>query len=186
MTFKARRGTWMFWGGFVLGLLVLPVCAILGLRLFGGPNLERQSAPAPLTQPDISVAVSRKYLEQTIDGNPAFTHPVVELGAHPQGGAVLTLTVGYSFPIVGVQDVQTRSQITVSSGAIVVKTERAGLGEHGGLRLPGGLIERALSTIITTEINKRLDAQPLTLDIINVRATSEALLVDAALRQPGE
>ncbi len=181
------RWRWPFIAGIVVGLLGVPVVLVLGFALFGGTNAARRPAPAPANQPDLSILLSRGYLERALATNTQFRNPVIGLGRHPQGGAALTLTIGIDFPVIGIQDIQTQSQIIAENNQIVVITEQAGIGENGGVQVPGNLVERAISELITNEIEKRIQSNPsIIVDIVRVDATSDALQVDAALRQPGQ
>jgi hypothetical protein len=174
----------MFAAGLLAGLLALPILALLALALLGGGSDPRRSAAAPPTQPDLSVQLSRAYLERSLANNEQFHNPVIELGRHPLGGAALTLTVGLDFPLVGVRDVQTRSQVRAENNQLVVSTEQAGLGGSGQLPIPGGLIEGVISNLINNEIAKRLQSNPaIEVDIVHVDASAEALQVDAVIRQ---
>jgi hypothetical protein len=181
------RKRWPFIGGILVGLLGAPLLVLLLLLLFGGTNEARQPSPAPANQPDLSILLSKSYLERSLANNTQFSNPVIVLGRHPQGGAALTLTIGIDVPIIGVQDIQTRSQVIAKNNQVVVITEQAGLGENGQLQVPGSLLERAISELITNEIEKRIHSNPsIVIDIVRVDATSDALRVDAALRQPGQ
>ncbi|HYF61562.1 MAG TPA: zinc ribbon domain-containing protein [Herpetosiphonaceae bacterium] len=172
-----------FAAGLLAGLLGLPLLALLVLALVGG-GAPRRSAAAPPGQPDLSVRLSRAYLERSLANNEQFHNPVIELGRHPLGGAALTLTVGLEFPLVGVRNVQTRSQVRAENNELIVATEQAGLGAEGQLPIPGGLVERVISDMINSEIAKRLQSNPsIEVDIVHVDASAEALQVDAAIRQ---
>jgi hypothetical protein len=174
----------MFAAGLLAGLLALPILALLALALLDGGGGPRRSAAAPPTQPDLSVQLSRAYLERSLANNPQFHDPVIELGRHPRGGAALTLTVGLDFPLVGVRNVQTRSQVRAENNELIVSTEQAGLGGEGQLPIPGGLIEGVISNMINNEIAKRLQSNPaIAVDIVHVDASAEALQVDAVIRQ---
>ncbi len=182
-----RRKRWPFIAGIVVGLLGVPLVLLLGFALFGGTNEARRPSPAPANQPDLSILLSRGYLERALATNTQFRNPIIELGRHPQGGAALTLTIGIDFPVIGIQDIQTKSQIIAENNQIVVITEQAGVGENGRIQVPGNLVERAISELITNEIEKRIQSNPsIIVDIVRVDATSAALQVDAALRQPGQ
>jgi hypothetical protein len=181
---RPRRSWRMFAAGLLVGLLMLPILALLALATLGGGGEPRRSAAAPATQPDLSVQLSRAYLERSLANNAQFHNPLIELGPHPLGGAALTLTVGLDFPLVGVRNVQTRSQVRAENNELVVSTEQAGLGGAGQLPIPGGLIEGVLSNLITSEIARRLQSNPaIEVDIVNVDASAEALQVDAVIRQ---
>lgn len=178
-----RRPWRTFAAGLLAGLLALPILALLGLALVGGGE-ARRSAATPPGQPDLSVRLSRAYLERSLANNEQFHAPVIELGRHPLGGAALTLTVGLDFPLVGVRNVQTRSQVRAENNELIVTTEQAGLGGEGQLPIPGGLIEGVISKLINDEIAKRLQSNPaIEVDIVQVDASAEALQVDALIRQ---
>lgn len=180
---RPRRPWRPFIAGLLAGLLALPILALLALALAGG-GTSRRSAAAPPGQPDLSVQLSRAYLERSLANNEQFHNPLIELGRHPLGGAALTLTVGLEFPLVGVRNVQTRSQVRAENNQLVVSTEQAGLGGAGQLPIPGGLIERVISDLINSEIAKRLQSNPsIEVDIVQVDASAEALQVDALIRQ---
>jgi hypothetical protein len=182
-----RRKRWPFIGGILVGLLALPLVVALLLLLFGGTNAARQPSPPPANQPDLSILLSKSYLERSLANNTQFSNPVIVLGRHPEGGAALTLTIGIDLPVIGLQDIQTRSQVIAENNQIVVITQQAGLGENGQLQVPGNLLERAIGELITNEIEKRIQSNPsIVVDIVRVDATADALRVDAALRQPGQ
>ncbi len=181
------RWRWPFIAGILVGLLAVPLVVVVLFALFGGTNAARRPAPPPANQPDLSILLSKSYLERSLANNTQFSNPVIELGRHPQGGAAITLTIGIDFPVLGTQDIQTRSQIIAENNRIVVITEQAGLGDNGRLQVPGNLVERAISELITNEIEKRIQSNPsISVDIVRVDATADSLRVDAALRQPGQ
>lgn len=183
-----RQRRWLpFVGGVVVGLFGIPVVAVVLLALLGGTNAARQPTDPPSNQPDLSILVSKSYMERSLANNPQFRNPVIILGNHPQGGAALTLTMGIRLPLVGVQDIQTRSQVLAQNNKLVVITQQAGLGDNGRVRIPGNLVERAISELMTDEIEKRLQSNPsIVVDIVRVAAKTDALQVDAALRQAGK
>ena len=183
---KKRRFGWQFYVGIVVGCLLAPLIGIVLVWIFGGTDPARRPAPPPPQQADITLQVSRDYLEQALDASVEFVNPVLQLGDHEQGGAALTLTVGFDFPIVGVQDVRTEAQLIAENGELVLITEEASLGQDNRLRVPGNLIENALSTIVNRELKQRLNSSDLNIYIVNVRGDAEALHIDAIIPSAGE
>lgn len=170
--------------GWLAGALSAPALVWLALLLLTGTNSARQGTPSPPAAPDIQILVSPAYMERSLAAKPEFSNPRIALGAHPQAGAALTLTIGIDVPLLGVRDVQTRNQIVASEGRLVVVTEEAGLGEEGGLRLPGRLVEGLISGLVNEEIDKRLKSNPaLEIEIVGVSAPGGLLQVDARLKQ---
>ncbi|HEY1015900.1 MAG TPA: hypothetical protein VGE07_24540 [Herpetosiphonaceae bacterium] len=170
--------------GWLAGALSAPVLVWLALLLLTGTNAARQGTASPPEAPDIQVLVSPAYMERSLAAKQGFSNPRITLGPHPVGGAALTLTVGIDVPLLGVRDVQTRNQIVASEGRLVVVTEQAGLGEEGGLRLPGRLVEGLISGLVNEEIDKRLKSNPaLEIDVVGVSAAAGRLQVDARLKQ---
>ena len=85
-------------------------------------------------------------------------------------------------PLVGVQDIQARTQIAAIDGKLVVTTEHVGLGENGRLSIPGSIIENMLSSTLNQEIDKRLRSNPqLEIAIINTSTSNQVLRVAAII-----
>lgn len=180
---RQRRRWGPFVAGWLAGAISAPGLLWLALLLLGGTNSARQGTPAAPGAPDIQVRISPSYMERSLAGKEGFSNPRITLGAHPQGGASLILTVGIDVPVLGVQDVQARSQVTAVNGRLIVVTEQAGLGENGGLPLPGRLVEEKISELVNEEIDKRIKSNPtIEVEIIGVDATADALHVDARLK----
>ena len=183
---RSRRRFGGFWAGLLVGGLAVPLLVFVLLLLGGRPNDARRALPMSPNQPDISVLLSRPYLEQALAQNATIRNPVVELGPHPQGGAAMTLTLSIELPLVGFRDVQARSHIMAENGDLVITTERLGLGESGWIGIPGNFVERKVSDVINGEIDKRIRSNPdinVEITFVGVNATSEALQVDALIEQ---
>ena len=183
---KPRRSRLGFILGVLTGLILVPLIGWIVLQLLVGNNPNRRTAPPPANQPDVTVLISRSYMERAIAQNSDVQNPVIELASLPTNGAVMTLTMSFRLPLLGMKDVRTVSNITAADGKLVVDTQQAGLGEQGQIKIPGDTIERLISELITDEIDKRINSNPnLVIDIVRVTATAEKLQVDAALRQAG-
>lgn len=190
LQFFSRRGCLLYAAGVVTGSIVLPLLFLVAL-LIGGARESLQPTPAPPGQPDITMALSRSYLQRSAERSIAsranmlrLDDPVITLASHAQGGALMTVRGRLDLPLADPHLVAD-FHLAPIDGQLRVATERVALGGRLNISIPGqSFIKNWLDELVNREVQARIRANPsVEVLVVDVSANPEELIVKAMLNE---